>query len=527
MKKNVKIFSAVMAFSLALSSGIFVKEVSAANVINCEFSGAEEKQGETISLTFTSLDNPGTVGYQLELEYDRSVLEIQTKEVEAEDDDGNLYKEIVADITDYGMYKGFTNANPEGIPIIISASDDLATVNNRESGKIFSVNFKIKEDAEPGTYAVKLTGNFIDRNLNDVNMNLSKEATIKVECAHKATHIETKEADCTNKGSKNTICDGCGQVVNTEEIAALGHDFKDYTVSKEAACEEKGEEIAKCTRCDAVDTREIAALGHKAGEWEVTAEPDCTNKGSRVRKCTVCRNVTETEEIAALGHKFTSYKITKEATETESGEVTRICTVCEKEVVTEIPALKDTKNEIVCADGTAFQKNYEAGSILKFLAKGIVMAGEIPQAGDIRYIPVSWKITGAVRSLNEEKKWENAPYTAETELKEAGEYALTVTFAREIYDVEKGWTADGFTMVKTEEFQVTEKKQNETESETQKETKPEESSDKTNQKESTTNKDTNKNNVKTGDAAPIVLLAAMAAMAAGTMIITLKKKNFR
>lgn len=565
MKKNVKIFSAVMAFSLALSSGAFVKEVSAAEPINCEFSAAEGKQGDTISLTFTTLSNSGTVGYQFELEYNKDVLELQTKEVDAEDDEGNLYKETVADITDYGIYKGFTNASPEGFPLVITAFDDLATVNNREVGKVFSVNFKIKEDAKPDTYTIKLTGNFMDRNMNDIEMNLSKEAAVKVECAHKSTHIDTKAADCINKGSSNTVCDSCGQVIDTKEIPALGHEFKDYTVTKEPACTEKGEETAKCTRCDVIDTREIAALGHKPGEWENAAEPSCIEKGSRVRKCTVCGNVTETEEIAALGHdfkdytvskepsceekgeetakctrcdvvdireipalghKFTSYKITKEPTETENGEIIRICTVCKKEIAAVIPALKDTKNEITDANGAEFQKTYEAGSILKFAAKGMIIANENPQAGDIRYIPVSWKIAGIARNLNEENKWENEPYTAEAELKEAGTYTLTVTFAREIYDAEKGWTADGFTMVKTEELQVTEKKQNETESETQKETKLEESSDKTNEKESAANKDTNKNNVKTGDAAPIVLLAAAAALA-GTMIITIRKRNFR
>lgn len=563
MKKKTKIFSTVMAFSLILSSGIFVKEVSAANVINCEFSGTEDVQGNAVSLTFSSLDNPGTAGYQLELEYDKDVLEIQTKQVEAEDDDGNLYMETVVDITDHGMYKGFTDANPEENPIVISAFDDLATVNNRESGKIFSVNFKIKEDAKPGTYTVKLTGTFMDRNLNDVEMNLSKEATVTVKCAHKSTHIDRKEADCTEKGSINTICDGCGNIVNTEEILPLGHDFKEYTVSENPTCEEKGKETAKCTRCDAEDTREIPALDHKPGEWETAAEPTCIEKGSKVRKCTICSKVVETEEIPALnhdfkeyivskestceekgeetakctrcdavetreipalGHKFTSYKINKEATETESGEMIRICSVCEKEVITTIPALKDIDNKISGANGAEFQKTYEAGNVLTFLAEGMGMVNDNPQAGDIRYIPVSWKLTG----MDKENEWENAPYTAELELKEAGEYALMITFAREIYETEKGWTADGLTITKTQEFQVTQKKQTETEGETLKETdKAEQNGDKTNQNESTDSKDANKNNVKTGDAAPAIIFAAMAAMAlTGTMIIAIRKKKF-
>lgn len=45
-------------------------------------------------------------------------------------------------------------------------------------------------------------------------------------CPHESTHDEvTKAATCTEKGSKNTVCDKCGAITSTTEIPALGHNF--------------------------------------------------------------------------------------------------------------------------------------------------------------------------------------------------------------------------------------------------------------------------------------------------------------
>lgn len=52
--------------------------------------------------------------------------------------------------------------------------------------------------------------------------------------------------------------------VKTEEIDALGHDWnQEYTVDKEATCEENGSKSIHCNRCkETKDTVVINALGH-------------------------------------------------------------------------------------------------------------------------------------------------------------------------------------------------------------------------------------------------------------------------
>jgi hypothetical protein len=49
----------------------------------------------------------------------------------------------------------------------------------------------------------------------------------KPACDHAETsEVVTKEATCTEDGSKNIVCDACGDVIKTEVIPAKGHDFK-------------------------------------------------------------------------------------------------------------------------------------------------------------------------------------------------------------------------------------------------------------------------------------------------------------
>ncbi|MDY4231895.1 MAG: hypothetical protein SOX74_07435, partial [Candidatus Faecousia sp.] len=86
----------------------------------------------------------------------------------------------------------------------------------------------------------------------------STNATI---CEH--TYVETAHTDatCTEAGSVTLTCSKCSDV-KTEPIAALGHDFGEYTVTKEATCTEAGEKTRTCSRCNAVDTVVIPALGH-------------------------------------------------------------------------------------------------------------------------------------------------------------------------------------------------------------------------------------------------------------------------
>ena len=134
---------------------------------------------------------------------------------------------------------------------------------------------------------------------------------------------------------KTFECTVCGKT-KTEKVEALGHDWaEDFTVDKEATCEETGLKSIHCKHCDEKkDETTIPAKGHVKGEVKIenVTESTCKEGGSydEVIYCTVCnkelsRNTVKTE---AKGHKWNNGKVTTEPTYAEEGVKTYTCTAC-------------------------------------------------------------------------------------------------------------------------------------------------------------------------------------------------------
>ena len=92
-------------------------------------------------------------------------------------------------------------------------------------------------------------------------------------------------------------------------------------------------------------------------------------------------------------------------------------------------------------------KEYLKGSTLTFTAAGAGMdkAGKNP--GDYRYKPSGYQIGGVNGS------WSSSPYTTSMAINAAGDYTLTVTYAKEVYDG-SNWYTDGTTVTKSVTFHI-------------------------------------------------------------------------
>mgnify|MGYP004459860729 FL=1 len=82
---------------------------------------------------------------------------------------------------------------------------------------------------------------------------------LKEECAHKLKHI-TVPASCTVNGMEYDLCTECGDTFNSKVIAALGHSWGNWYISKQPTESADGEETRKCTKCSALETRKIEKL---------------------------------------------------------------------------------------------------------------------------------------------------------------------------------------------------------------------------------------------------------------------------
>lgn len=82
--------------------------------------------------------------------------------------------------------------------------------------------------------------------------------TVPATKAHQLTDWEvTVEPTCTTTGTRVKKCTVCGNVVKTETIGALGHDFQNYVDDNKPACCDQYE-TGTCTRCNAKNTRKTS-----------------------------------------------------------------------------------------------------------------------------------------------------------------------------------------------------------------------------------------------------------------------------
>ena len=148
---------------------------------------------------------------------------------------------------------------------------------------------------------------------------------------HKSVTDKAIPATCTTDGkTEGSHCSVCGAVIKAQEIIkATGHKFGNWTIIKPATCTESGTQIRKCETCGATESKRLSAKGHT--EVVDKAIPaTCTTDGkTEGSHCSVCGAVIKAQDtIKATGHKFGNWTTTKSATCTESGTQIRKCENC-------------------------------------------------------------------------------------------------------------------------------------------------------------------------------------------------------
>ena len=123
-------------------------------------------------------------------------------------------------------------------------------------------------------------------------------------------------------------CAGCDAVINPGEVIAKGHIAKEVP-AKDATCDEAGNKAHwACEKCEKIfgaetvkdadiieaDSIVVEALGHEYGDWKVTKEATATEKGSKEKVCATCGDKV-VEEIPAIGAPATDDKVDNNKTD--------------------------------------------------------------------------------------------------------------------------------------------------------------------------------------------------------------------
>ena len=314
----------------------------------------EAQPGETVDVKIHVKNNPGFVTVQLAARYNSVNLTLTGKNLNAAGliDNGapvNQAKDIDSETKEY----------------TIDFGNDTAPSDYTADGLLYTLSFKVSENAPVGKYPVTLTyGDAYNFDLDKVTF-ASQSAIIHVVCKHANLQtVAAKTETCTENGNISywycPTCDKCfkdaeaaTEIKKAETIIAAHHTMKQVP-AKDATCESEGN-IAyyTCSVCgklfsdaDAVtettaDAVKLEKLSHKLTKTEAVPAT-CTKGGSNEYYiCSACGKIfkdadasTETsieaEKTSKIPHSLTKTEY-KAATCTEDGNTEYYtCSACGK-----------------------------------------------------------------------------------------------------------------------------------------------------------------------------------------------------
>ena len=141
-------------------------------------------------------------------------------------------------------------------------------------------------------------------------------------------HVYADEFTCHDR-----VCTVCGD----KSVATTEHQYGEWVVVREPACELKGVKTRECG-CGAIDESDIPATGHIYADEFTCHDRHCVADD--------CEHV----EPATTAHKFGEWKILKEATCTEEGLRERVCNECNERETEKIIAEHAFDGDGVCTN---------------------------------------------------------------------------------------------------------------------------------------------------------------------------------
>ena len=311
-----KLFSFVLTAVLMMS--LLITPASAAEEARVSGSQETANAGSEVTVAF-SIEEATFASYEMQIvNYDTDVL-------------------TLIGISQGEASKGYFDYNDSLNGKVAGANSQDSTV----SGALFYATFKVADDAQPGTYNVGISVDYV-ANIATDDLTISASAgSVTIECNHKwGEWIVDKEATCVDEGAKHRICEKCGEREDVIIPATGEHTYDEGKVTKAPNCTDKGIKTYTCSVCGHTYTEELNALGHKWDEGKVTTKPTCTEDGVMTFTCTVCGE-TYTEVIEAHGHDWGPWTVVKEPTVDEWGLEERVCKICGCKETRDIEPAKD------------------------------------------------------------------------------------------------------------------------------------------------------------------------------------------
>ena len=208
--------------------------------------------------------------------------------------------------------------------------EEYATEEFYASYPMAEEDYVIPEICEPGQHQYEASFEWTEITDEKGNGTGQYSATATLTCTVCGDEVGNLEAEVAYD-EENSIPATCEQTGQDSYIATVTYEEKtytgekeveipvadhtweeEYTVDKEATCEEAGSESIHCSVCGAIQeesVQKIPATGHNFGEWVITKEPTEKEEGLQERACQNqgCSK-KETETIPKLATVSVQYR---------------------------------------------------------------------------------------------------------------------------------------------------------------------------------------------------------------------------
>ena len=366
MKRTLSLFlSMLLAFGMLFSTAV---PAAAAGDPTITVDAVTGELGETVEVNITVTDNPGIASMSFDLNYDSSVLTIESIE-----------NKVPATVQTMDS-KDFTQ-NPYKFVWTTFGLSSFDT-----TGVFAVVTFRVNENAAYGTSDITVTyddtADITDVNDDPVAFNVANGSVTINEPPHVHSMKHTAAVDPTCSAAGNVeywYCSSCEKYFSDEEgtteiadvtlpIDPNAHVWGEWVVTKEPTVEADGEKTRTCTLCNETETEKVPFhCDHDDMQHVEAKDPNCQDAGNiEYWKCDNCgryyadeNGETEIEEssieIPADPDKHTWGEPTYECNEDHTvGTAKHTCEICGKEETEEVTPI--VENIAATCDKPSFIK---------------------------------------------------------------------------------------------------------------------------------------------------------------------------
>lgn len=174
---------------------------------------------------------------------------------------------ILALVLMTGMLAACAPSSPDGTEAAVQTSEPEASTQGTEATEPTDGTEETTEpvDASDPTEPEQETTEGTEA--TEPETNKPTQPTKPTQPSHTHSYTSTKvAATCTNKGYTLHKC-SCGHSYTTDETAALGHSWGDWTVVTQPTTQQEGKQTRTCSRCGATESQSIPKVEAPTLEW--------------------------------------------------------------------------------------------------------------------------------------------------------------------------------------------------------------------------------------------------------------------